>query len=131
MSERIYLLLVGIYILTALYLEQNIMIYALLGFMFLEGITDVRLTRLLQKARNVELDDGFFKVQTTEKYNVEATRLLRIVVSIVLATTYILLHEYDYDILWFVPWFMGFAVTGAGVSGICPLVIGIRSLGFK
>jgi hypothetical protein len=33
--------------------------------------------------------------------------------------------------LWFLPWFVGFALLGAGLSGICPMVIGLRWLGFR
>jgi hypothetical protein len=48
-----------------------------------------------------------------------------------LVSAYVLLHEYDIDVLWFFPWFMGFAIMGAGASGICPVLLGLRWAGFK
>ena len=33
--------------------------------------------------------------------------------------------------LWIVPWFIGFALFGAGLSGICPMVLGLKRLGFR
>ncbi len=33
--------------------------------------------------------------------------------------------------LWFFPWFIGFALFGAGLSGICPMVMGFRWVGFR
>ncbi|RMG29151.1 MAG: DUF2892 domain-containing protein [Gammaproteobacteria bacterium] len=33
--------------------------------------------------------------------------------------------------LWWLPWFVGFALVGAGLSGICPMVLALRRLGFR
>jgi hypothetical protein len=33
--------------------------------------------------------------------------------------------------LWFFPWFMGFAIFGAGLSGVCPVLISLKLLGFR
>lgn len=35
------------------------------------------------------------------------------------------------EILWWMPWFVGFALIGAGLSGICPMVMALRWLGFR
>jgi hypothetical protein len=35
------------------------------------------------------------------------------------------------DVLWFLPWFMGFAILGAGVSGVCPMYLAMRWAGLK
>ena len=131
MSERIFILGIGLSILFALYIELDIMMYGLAVYLMLEGITNIRLTRLLQASRNVTLDDGLYLYGGKNRFELEATRLWRIVVAIVLATSFILLHEYNYDVLWFFPWFLGFALTGAGVSGVCPVLIAIKFIGFK
>jgi len=131
MSERIFILVLGLSILLALYLEQDMLMYALPMYLMFEGITNIRLTRLLQSARHVTLDDGLYMYRGTSRFELEATRIWRIIVAIVLATSFILIHEYNYDVLWFFPWFLGFALTGAGVSGVCPVLLAIRFLGFK
>jgi len=33
--------------------------------------------------------------------------------------------------LWFVPWFIGFALFGAGVSGVCPSLSLLKWMGFR
>jgi hypothetical protein len=35
------------------------------------------------------------------------------------------------DQLWLIPWFAGFALTVAGLSGICPMLLFFEKLGFK
>ena len=52
-------------------------------------------------------------------------------VAVVLLTVYALLHEFGYDMLWFFPWFMGFAILGAGASGVCPVLLGLKYIGFR
>jgi hypothetical protein len=65
------------------------------------------------------------------KFNFEAFRALRLTLAVVLLASYMIVHEYNIEILWFFPWFLGFAVLGAGVSGVCPVYLAIRWLGFK
>jgi len=130
-SERIYILLTGACLLAALYLEQSVLIYGLIGLLLFEGITDMRLTIFLQKARHVVLDIGLATFPTTQRFELEAIRVWRLFVAIVLLVTYVLSFEFNYDVLWFFPWFMGFALLGAGVSSICPVLLAIRWLGFK
>jgi hypothetical protein len=36
-----------------------------------------------------------------------------------------------YDKLWVLAWFVGFAVTGAGLSGVCPVLMLLRAIGFQ
>ena len=56
----------------------------------------------------------------------EAEQAWRLVVGLLLDVTF-----YFYDQLWFFPWFMGFAIFGAGLSGVCPVLLAIRWIGFK
>lgn len=131
MTERLYLFLVGAFILFALYLQNNTLIYGLAVFLSLEGISGVRLTRLLQKARRVSLGTGLVEFNTEARFDIDGLSAWRILVAIVLVTSYGLMHEYGYDVLWFIPWFMGFAILGAGASGICPVLLALRWAGFK
>lgn len=131
MSNRVYLFLLGLCILMALYLESDIMIYVLVVILLLEGVTGICLSRLTQKIRNIQLESGLLSYNKTAKFNFDAFRMLRIVLAVVVLGSYIAVHDYNIDMLWFFPWFVGFAVLGAGVSGVCPIYLAIRWLGFK
>ncbi len=131
MSERLYLFLVGVYILISLYIGLDYLIYALVAWLVFEAITDLRLTTLLQAARRVRLDSGLVVFRTKNRFDVDAIRAWRLFVAIVLAASYLSVYEYGFDVIWFFPWFMGFAIMGAGASGICPVMLGLKWVGFK
>ena len=131
MSDRIYLFFVGLSILTALYLGSEIMLYIVVAILFVEGIFGWTIPWLLQKIRKVEFESGLFQYSKPARFNFEAFRMLRIVLASVVVASYIAVHEYNIEMLWFFPWFVGFAVLGAGVSGVCPIYLSIRWLGFK
>ncbi len=131
MSDRSYLFILGLYILAALYIDNDLMIYALVGIMLFEGITDFTLTGLTQKIRKVKLDPGLLRYESAPKFNFEAIRALRLFFALAMTAAYMSVHEYNVEMLWFLPWFFGFALLGAGVSGVCPVVLGMKWLGFK
>ena len=131
MSDRVYLFVVGIYILIALYLGIDLMIYALVVVMLFEGVTGLTLTRLTQKIRKVNLDPGLLKYETKTRFNFDGFRALRITFVIALTASYIGVNEYDIEVIWFLPWFLGFALVGAGVSSVCPVLLAMRWIGFK
>lgn len=131
MSERLFLFLVGAYILTALYLDINTMIYLLCAWLLLEAITDIRLTGISQKLLHQTVPAGLTVFQTHTRYNFDSFRAWRISVAIMLGGSFFLLNEYNFEVVWFIPWFMGFAILGAGVSGVCPMLLLLRWLGFK
>ena len=131
MSDRIYLFFVGLTILTALYLESNLMIYMVAIIMFLEGLSGWTLPRITQTIRKVELEPCLLKLSKPPRFNFESFLVMRLVLASVVLASYVAVHEYDVELLWFFPWFVGFAVLGAGVSGVCPVYLAIRWLGFK
>lgn len=131
MSDRTYLFLVGAYILTALYLGNDPMIYGLVVFMLFEGITGFTLTGITQKIRKVNLDAGLLKYEMTPKFNFDAFRALRIFFAMAMTAAYLGVNEYDVEMIWFLPWFFGFALLGAGVSSVCPVLLAMRWLGFR
>jgi len=131
MNERMYLFLVGATILVALYLENDYMIYGLAAFLILEGVSGVRLTRLVQSARHVSLDAGLVVFNTRARIGIDGLSAWRVFVAVVLVSSYMLLHEYGLEVIWFFPWFMGFAIMGAGASGICPVLLILRWAGFR
>jgi hypothetical protein len=107
------------------------MIYVLACMLFIEGFTGYTLPRLMQKIRNNEVESGLLQFSRPSKFNFEAFRVLRLVLGCVVFVSYLAVHKYQLDMLWFFPWFIGFAVLGAGVSGVCPVYLAIRWLGFK
>lgn len=131
MSDRTYLFVAGAYILTALYLGNDLMIYALVIFMLFEGVTGFTLSGITQKIRKVELDPGLLKYESTPKFNFDAFRALRIFFAMAMTAAYLGVHEYDVEMIWFLPWFFGFALLGAGVSSVCPVLLGMKWLGFR
>jgi len=131
MSERVFLFIVGAFILTALYIEIDLLIYGLCIFLLFEAITNIRLTTLSQKLLNKNIPAGLILFQTKQRFDFDSLRAWRIVVPFTLGGTFVLLNEYQMEILWFFPWFLGFAIMGAGVSGVCPVLLVIRWVGFK
>ena len=131
MSERVFLFVVGAVILTSLYFEQNMMIYALCLWLLFEGITGLLLTRLSHKLIPITEPVGLTTFQTKQRFNFEALRATRIVIAFFLGSSFFLLNEYGFEMLWFFPWFMGFAILGAGVSAVCPIMLIIKWIGFR
>lgn len=126
-----FLFLVGAYILLALYLEINSMIYLLSLWLLFEAITNIRLTTLSQQLIRKPVPAGLIVFESHPRYNLDSFRAWRISVAIMLGGSFILLNEQNIEVLWFIPWFMGFAILGAGVSGVCPVLLLIRWIGFK
>lgn len=131
MSERLFLFIVGATILVSLYFETNVIIYVLCLWLLFEALTNLRLTTLSQKILNKPLAAGLTVFQTRQRFAFDASRVWRITVAIMLGVSFLLLHEQNIEMIWFIPWFMGFAILGAGVSGVCPVLLLIRWIGFK
>ena len=112
-------------------MELDIMIYVLVAILFLEGVTGVTILWLSKKVREVQLESGLLQYSSETKFDFDAFRLFRIIIAVVVLASYVAVHEYSIDMLWFFPWFFGFSVMGAGVSGVCPVYMAIRWLGFK
>ena len=131
MSERVYLFIVGVYILVALYLGIDLMVYLLSLWLLFEAITDIRLTSLSQKLMKKTVPAGLIVFQTRQRFNFDALRAWRITVAVFLGGSLLLLKEQNVEFVWFFPWFMGFAFMGAGASSVCPVLLLIRWMGFK
>ncbi len=131
MSDRLFLFIVGAYILIALYLGIDLMIYALSLWLLFEAITDIRLTTLSQKFMKKTVPSDLIVFQTHQRFKFEASRAWRITVAVLLGGSLLLLKEYDVEFVWFFPWFMGFAIMGAGATGVCPVLLFIKWIGFK
>lgn len=134
MTDRTYRALVGLILLMGLFLDSPQLVYALVVIMFIEGVTDFRVPIIVCKFRNcvAARNNEVGVVYTPEvsevesRFQLDAERVWRLGVGSMLLITF-----YFYEQLWFFPWFMGFAIFGAGLSGVCPVLLAIRWTGFR
>ena len=124
MTERSFRLVVGIWLVVGLLLAAPGAIQVLILVLLFEGLTNWRLPMLIARLRGAPVADP-----PTEACRVpfEAERALRLLVAGLLALA---LFAWP-DLLWWLPWFIGFALIGAGLSGICPLVQALRWVGMR
>lgn len=99
--------------------------------MLVEVASKVTIPDITQKLRGVTLDLGLLKLAKPPKFDFKATLIFRLIMGLVVLSSYAVVHEYNVEALWFFPWFISFAVLGAGASGVCPVYLAIRWLGFK
>ena len=134
MSDRTYRLILGTLLLVFLYFDLHKLMLALIAVLFIEGVTNLRVPRLIAAVRRRV---GRYSEPVTyvtvaprakaPRFGCESERAWRLVVGVVLLLSYVLYNQQ----LWFLPWFMGFAIFGAGVSGVCPGLYSLRLIGFK
>ncbi|WP_158675248.1 DUF2892 domain-containing protein [Thiohalobacter thiocyanaticus] len=132
MTDRIYRALLGTLLLVALYFELPGLILGLIVVMLLEGVTNLRLPLVLGRLSGGEsgcLVDGddFAPARRRLQLPFDAERAWRIMVSLFLILSVFVFTE----MLWFFPGFMGFAILGAGISGVCPVLISLKFAGFR
>ena len=130
MSERVFRIILGAILLAALYFDLPVMIYGFIIVILFEGITNWRIPLLvsrLQGAASGVSTECALSPGDGARINFEAERALRLGVAAFLIVSYLVFSKE----LWFFPWFIGFALFGAGLSGICPMVMGFRWLGFR
>lgn len=130
MTDRSYRTMMGFALLVVLYFDQYMVMYGIIGLLFFEGITNIRVPIIVGVIRKNVLKQDYAYADgglvEHPKFNIESERLWRIIVGLFLFIGYFLI-----DALWFFPWFMGFAIFGAGLSGVCPVLLAIRWLGFR
>jgi hypothetical protein len=132
MSDRIYRLFIGLVLLISLYFRLNVVVYGLILLAITEGITNLRVPIVVTRLRNnlggqVPMRESLTVAQGRCKFDFEAERALRLMMAGFLILSFVVWPEY----LWFIPWFIGFALFGAGVSGVCPSLSLLRWVGFR
>ena len=130
MSNRLYRLIYGALLLVALYFELTEIIYALIGLAVFEAVTNLRIPKLISRLRSGNDGDpaeGTIGIEFKTRTSFEAERGWRLTVAAMLVISVLVFP----DTLWFFPWFMGFAVFGAGVSGVCPMFLLMKWIGLK
>ncbi len=130
MSNRIYRMLYGALLLAALYFDLDELLYTLIALAIFEAITNLRIPKLVSQWRYGNPGDpseGTIGIQFKTRINFEAERGWRLTVAAMLAISVFAFPE----ALWFFPWFMGFAIFGAGLSGVCPMFLMMKWIGLK
>jgi len=128
MSERFFRLILGGTLLLILLSERIELLYVYIGIVLLEGLTNWRIPLLISKlAYGPELRDPPGEVSFRSRFNIDAERILRLVIAGILMLSIFLFP----GTLWFIPWFVGFALSMAGMTGICPMAIFIKKVGFR
>lgn len=132
MSERFFRLIVGALLLGCLYFEVATGIPLLIALLAAEGLTNYRIPTLVTRLRlagGTAFEDSCELMPDAQLVRIpfDAERAWRLVVAVMLVVTVYLFNEQ----LWFFPWFMGFAIFGAGLSGVCPVLISLKLMGFR
>lgn len=132
MTERFFRLIVGALLLLLLYYDLHSAIAVLIGLLFLEGVSNIRIPTLVTRLRSqgrTEFPDSSELILDACKPRIpfDAERAWRISVALMLIISVFVFKEP----LWFFPWFMGFAIFGAGLSGVCPVLISLKLVGFR
>lgn len=132
MSDRFYRTLFGAMLLIFLYFDLRSAIYGLMAIATFEGITNWRVPTLVWRIRGFRSPPDNNSATLAPAHSVghfgfEAERAFRLTVVLMLASAFFIPGGF----LWWLPWFMGFAIFGAGISGVCPVYFTLRWIGFR
>ena len=125
MSERYFRIILGSSLLVIIYFDAKYALYAFIGMMFFEGITNLRIPTLISRFRYGT--PVVLPVTTECRVNFEAERALRLSIGLSLLISYVIFPE----LLWFIPWFIGIMLLSAGITNNCPMYAIFKWLGFK
>ena len=127
MTERAFRLILGVALLAALYAESVGAVRVLIGLLLFEGVTGWRMPLLVARLRGNAGSIGSAPVRADWRVNFHAERMLRLVIVLFLVLSFAVWP----DALWFLPWFVGIVLAGAGITNICPMAMTLEWLGFK
>lgn len=132
MTERQFRIIVGALLLAALYFDLSAVIWSIIGIFLFQGITNWRIPRIVSRLRHGRsagrpAGGATCRIALGGHITFESERALCLLVGAFLLITYGVFG----DQLWFLTWFVSFALFAAGLSGVCPMVIGLRSLGLR
>lgn len=125
MSDRLYRLLLGLTLLISLYFDLHQVLLAVIGLQLLEGVSNLRIPLLINRARGMDGTDTYANPDALIPFDAE--RAWRLTVAICLILSLLVFPEQ----LWWFAWFMGFAIFGAGLSGVCPMLIILQYARFR
>lgn len=130
MSNRTYRLLLGIVLLVSLYFDLYAVMIGVVLVELLEGLTNWRIPILVNRLFGLApVDEPGMPGTTGHKVRLafDGERAWRLAVAAALTLSFLVFD----DELWWFAWFMGFAIFGAGLSGVCPMLISLKLIGFR
>lgn len=128
MSERVFRFILGAALVLLLYLQADELMYAYIGILLFEGVTNWRVPILVSRLRyGSEFRSQDLLSPGCNRIPFDAERVLRLLVAALLILTFVMFPEQA----WFFPWFIGFMLFMAGLTNICPMVMGLRWMGFR
>lgn len=123
MTERAYRIILGLSLMLLLHLQIKSALAGYIGLLIFEALTNLRVPAILSRLRWGKSPED----PAPAKINIDSERVIRFVVGLLLLSSLFLFRDH----LWFVPWFIAFALTMAGVTGICPMAIALKKAGFR
>lgn len=127
MSDRLYRLLLGLTLLVCLYFDLVGVMIAVIVIEVFEGATNFRIPIIINRLRPAVSGVPEPDTNGNVRFAFDAERAWRLTVALFLLLSYVLFPEQ----LWWLAWFMGFAIFGAGLSGVCPMLISLKFMGFR
>jgi hypothetical protein len=125
MSERFFRVFLGAALIILLAGKWEVGVYAYIGLMLFEGITNQRVPLLVSWFRGDR--EGWILKPATARIPFDAERALRLIIALLLVISFVGFP----DALWFVPWFIGMALLMAGITGVCPMSMALKWAGFR
>ena len=125
MGESHYRILIGATLLITLYFDLDQVIAGIVGLMLFEGITNLRMPMIVNRAKKRHINTS--NTASSSLFPFEAERILRFIAASVLILSYFAFPQSA----WVLPWLLGFAFLGAGLTGVCPMIMLLRKTGFS
>jgi hypothetical protein len=125
MNERFFRVILGALLILLLAGKWELGVYAYIGLMLFEGITNQRVPLIVSSLRGNRT--GWSREPDPARIPFDAERALRLLIALLLIVSFVVLP----DALWFVPWFIGIALFMAGITGVCPMSIALKRIGFR
>lgn len=127
MSERLYRMLLGVILITLLFFHRSAMLYAYIGVLVFEGVTNWRIPILVSRIRYGNDARNSQNEACVQGISFDVEQALRLIIAALLVVSVVLYPE----ALWFIPWFLGFALSMAGITGVCPMAMVLKKAGFR
>ncbi|HEX8980605.1 MAG TPA: hypothetical protein VF811_12910 [Parasulfuritortus sp.] len=120
-TDRIYRVMLGAGILAIEYFNLTPLLYVMIATLVFEGLTNIRLPFIANRLLGIKVAYPGFS------FPPESEQAWRLVMAIALTLSGVVFVKQA----WFVPWFLGFVILGAGISEICPGLILLRASGCR
>ena len=130
MSEHTYRMVMGTALLILLYTEINLLGYIIIGLIFTEGVTNLRLNLIVTRIRNkfgANLSETDGPPRENYRFPFDAERAQRLMVAVSFAALYV----YAPKELWMINWLFAFGMLISGIVMFCPIIALFKAVGFR